>query len=74
MLKITLMLQCELQMELLACAIPRQRSGRWFYLDINLELGILILGECFPGPQSYGAETLTVLRAGPDNDLGDPKG
>jgi len=44
-----------------------------FYLDINLERGSLILGGILSGTKSYGAETLTVVRADPDNDLGDPK-
>ena len=44
-----------------------------FYLDINLERGSLILGGILSGTKSYGAETLTVVRADPDNDQGDPK-
>jgi predicted dehydrogenase len=44
-----------------------------FSLDINLERGSLILGGILSGSKSYGAETLTVVRADPDNDLGDPK-
>ena len=44
-----------------------------FYLDINLEQGSLILGGILSGTKSYGAETLTVVRADPDNDQGDPK-
>ena len=44
-----------------------------FNLDINLERGSLILGGILSGTKSYGAETLTVVRADPDNDLGDPK-
>ena len=38
-----------------------------FYLDINLERGSLILGGILSGTKSYGAETLTVVRADPDN-------
>ena len=60
-------------MGLFVCSIPQQRSGHRFYLDINLELGSLILGRILSRTKSYGAETLTVLRADPDNDLGDPK-
>lgn len=44
-----------------------------FHLDINLERGSLILGGILSGTKSYGAETLTVVHADPDNDLGDPK-
>jgi predicted dehydrogenase len=44
-----------------------------FNLDINLEKGSLILGGILSGTKSYGAETLTVVRADPDNDRGDPK-
>jgi predicted dehydrogenase len=44
-----------------------------FHLDINLERGSLILGGILSGTKSYGAETLTLVRADPDNDQGDPK-
>lgn len=44
-----------------------------FHLDINLERGSLILGGILSGTKSYGAETLTVVQADPDNDHGDPK-
>lgn len=44
-----------------------------FHLDINLERGSLILGGLLTGTKSYGAETLTVVQADPDNDRGDPK-
>ena len=44
-----------------------------FHLDINLERGSLILGGILSGTKSYGAETLTVVYADPDNDQGDPK-
>lgn len=44
-----------------------------FHLDINLERGSLILGGILSGTKSYGAETLTVVQADPDNDLGDPR-
>ena len=40
---------------------------------MNLERGSLILGGILSGTKSYGAETLTVVRADPDNDRGDPK-
>lgn len=44
-----------------------------FNLEINLERGSLILGGILSGTKSYGAETLTVVQADPDNDQGDPK-
>jgi predicted dehydrogenase len=44
-----------------------------FHLDINLERGSIILGGILSGTKSYGAETLTIVRADPDNDNGDPK-
>lgn len=44
-----------------------------FNLDINLEGGSLILGGLITGTKSYGAETLTVVEADPDNDHGDPR-
>ena len=44
-----------------------------FNLDINLQRGSLILGGILSGTKSYGAETLTVVQADPDNDAGDPK-
>lgn len=44
-----------------------------FHLDINLERGSLVLGGILSGTKSYGAETLTVVYADPDNDCGDPK-
>ncbi len=44
-----------------------------FNLEINLEHGSIILGGILSGTKSYGAETLTVVEADPDNDRGDPK-
>lgn len=44
-----------------------------FHLDINLDGGSIILGGILSGSKSYGAETLTVVTADPDNDSGDPK-
>lgn len=69
-----------------AYALMRTRDGvvamlnssatQWrhrFHLDINLERGSLILGGILSGTKSYGAETLTVVRADPDSDGGDPR-
>lgn len=44
-----------------------------FHLDINLERGSLILGGILSGSKSYGAETLTIVEADPNNDAGDPR-
>jgi predicted dehydrogenase len=44
-----------------------------FNLDINLERGSVILGGILSESKSYGAETLTVVYADPDNDRGDPR-
>ena len=43
-----------------------------FNLDINLEKGSIILGGILSGSKSYGAETLTVVKAEPGKDNGDP--
>jgi predicted dehydrogenase len=59
-----------------AVAMLNSSATQWrhrFHLDINLEKGSLILGGILSGSKSYGAETLTVVLANPDNDLGDPK-
>jgi len=68
-----------------AYALMRTKSGivamlnssatQWrhrFHLDINLEKGSVILGGILSGTKSYGAETLTVVRADPENDFGEP--
>ncbi len=44
-----------------------------FNLDINLELGSVVLGGILSGTKSYGAETLKVISVDHDNDNGDPK-
>jgi predicted dehydrogenase len=57
-------------------AMLNSSATQWrhrFHLDINLEKGSLILGGILSGTKSYGAESLTVVRADPDNDAGDPK-
>lgn len=57
-------------------AMLNSSATQWrhrFHLDINLERGSLILGGILTGTKSYGAETLTVVRADPDNDFGDPR-
>jgi predicted dehydrogenase len=57
-------------------AMLNSSATQWrhrFHLDINLERGSLILGGILSGTKSYGAETLTVVWADPDNDHGDPR-
>jgi predicted dehydrogenase len=57
-------------------AMLNSSATQWrhrFHLDVNLERGSLILGGILTGTKSYGAETLTVVRADPDNDQGDPR-
>ena len=57
-------------------AMLNSSATQWrhrFHLDINLEKGSLILGGILSGSKSYGAETLTVVSANPENDRGDPK-
>jgi predicted dehydrogenase len=57
-------------------AMLNSSATQWrhrFHLDINLEKGSLILGGILSGTKSYGAETLTVVQADPDNDAGDPR-
>ena len=56
-------------------AMLNSSATQWrhrFHLDINLEKGSLILSGILSGTRSYGPETLTVVRADPDNDGGDP--
>lgn len=57
-------------------AMLNSSATQWrhrFHLDINLDKGSVILGGILSGSKSYGAETLTVVTADPDNDNGDPK-
>lgn len=57
-------------------AMLNSSATQWrhrFNLDINLERGSLVLGGILSGTKSYGAETLTIVTADPDNDKGDPK-
>jgi len=44
-----------------------------FKLEINLELGSLILGGLLTGTKSYGSEKLTIISVDHDNDNGDPR-
>lgn len=57
-------------------AMLNSSATQWrhrFHMEIGLERGSLILGGILSGTKSYGAETLTVVRADPDNDNGDPR-
>ena len=57
-------------------AMLNSSATQWrhrFHLDINLEKGSLILGGILSGSKSYGDETLTIVYANPDNDMGSPK-
>lgn len=44
-----------------------------FSLEVTLSRGSLILGGILSGSKSYGSETLTVVRANPTRDSGDPR-
>ena len=57
-------------------AMLHSSATQWrhrFELDITLERGALVLSGILSGSKSYGTETLTVARADPDDDTGDPK-
>jgi len=57
-------------------AMLNSSATQWrhrFHLDINCDKGSLILGGILSGSKSYGAETLSVIVADPDNDNGDPR-
>lgn len=57
-------------------AMLNSSATQWrhrFHFDINLEKGSLILGGLLTGTKSYGSETLIIVEADPDFDLGDPK-
>ena len=59
-----------------AVAMLNSSATQWrhmFRLDINLEKGSLILGGILSSSKSYGAETLTVVSANPENDNGNPR-
>lgn len=59
-----------------AVAMLHSTATQWrhrFSLEVTLEKGALILSGILSGSKSYGAETLTVLRADPEDDSGDPR-
>lgn len=56
-------------------AMLNSSATQWrhrFHLDINFEKGSVILGGILSGTKSYGEETLTIVKADPDNDFSDP--
>ncbi|MBF0353754.1 MAG: Gfo/Idh/MocA family oxidoreductase [Alphaproteobacteria bacterium] len=57
-------------------AMLHSTATQWrhrFSLEITFEKGALILSGILSGSKSYGAETLTVLWADPQDDSGDPR-
>lgn len=57
-------------------AMLNSSATQWrhrFHLDVNFERGSIILGGILSGSKSYGAESLTVVMADPENDNGDPR-
>jgi predicted dehydrogenase len=57
-------------------AMLNSSATQWrhqFTLDINLERGSILLKGILSGTKSYGAETMTITSADPDNDMGNPK-
>lgn len=57
-------------------AMLHSTATQWrhrFSLDITLAKGALSLSGILSGSKSYGAETLTVARADPNDDSGDPR-
>lgn len=56
-------------------ALLHSSATQWkhrFHLDVNLEKGSLVLSGILSGTKSYGPETLTIVRADPDTDGGNP--
>jgi predicted dehydrogenase len=56
-------------------ALLHSSATQWkhrFHLDVNLERGSLVLSGILSGTKSYGPETLTIVRADPDSDGGNP--
>lgn len=57
-------------------AMLNSSATQWkhrFHLEICLEKGSLTLGGILSGSKSYGDETLSIVYANPDNDMGSPK-
>ena len=57
-------------------ALVTSSATQWrhqFTLEVTMGRGSVILGGILSGSKSYGSETLTVVRANPDKDSGDPR-
>lgn len=57
-------------------AMLNSSATQWrhrFNLDITLEKGSIILSGIISGSRSYGAETITIVTADPENDGGSPE-
>lgn len=57
-------------------AMLHSSATQWrhhFHLEMTLEKGSIRLGGILSGSKSYGAETMTIVWANPDDDMGDPK-
>ena len=57
-------------------AMLNSSATQWqhkFEMHINLTKGSIILEGILSGSKSYGAETLTIVYADPDNDKGEPR-
>ncbi|HEC90702.1 MAG TPA: Gfo/Idh/MocA family oxidoreductase [Alphaproteobacteria bacterium] len=56
-------------------AMLHSSATQWrhrFELDVTCEKGALVLSGILSGSKSYGVETLSIARAAPDDDTGDP--
>jgi predicted dehydrogenase len=57
-------------------ALFHSSATQWrhrFQLEMTFEKGNIILSGILSGSKSYGAETLSIVWANPENDAGDPK-
>lgn len=57
-------------------AMVASSATQWrhlFTLEVTMSRGSLVLGGILSSSKSYGSETLTVVRANPQKDSGDPK-
>jgi len=57
-------------------ALVTSSATQWrhqFTLEVTMSRGSVILGGILSGSKSYGSETLTVIRANPEKDSGDPR-
>jgi predicted dehydrogenase len=57
-------------------AMLNSSATQWrhrFSLELTFDKGSMVLGGILSSSKSYGSETLTVIRANPDRDNGDPR-